>query len=184
MTGWGEDELARLRAAAQRADGAGGLAVLADRPLGPVLQYAGDVLAAALAEGHEAARGPAARCLAELDARDAPGDAELAADLAAALGTPRPAVVELLPVAADLGAVAAALADGEPHVLDLVRGDVLHAGDLADEPTADPADETYDPTRWLLVPPGGDLPDGEDARRGLARRWLAEQGYRPAPRTL
>ncbi|WP_207401278.1 hypothetical protein, partial [Actinomadura roseirufa] len=62
MTGWDEDALARLRAAAYRHDGAAGLAVLAGRPLGPVLQYAGDVLVAALAAGLEAARPPARAC--------------------------------------------------------------------------------------------------------------------------
>ncbi|QXJ21912.1 hypothetical protein AGRA3207_002823 [Actinomadura graeca] len=172
MTGWGEDDLARLRAAAHLRDGSGGLAALGDRPLGPVLQYAGDVLAAALAEGRAAARERAEECLAELDARDAPGDAELAADLAAALGTPRAAALPPLP--ADLGAIAAALEDTEPHVLDLVHGDVLHIGDLADEPAA----EVYDPSRWLPIPPGRDLPEDEEARRGLARHWLADQGYR------
>ncbi|MBE1531294.1 hypothetical protein [Actinomadura algeriensis] len=172
MIGWDEDALARLRAAVARGDGAAGVAVLAGRPSAPVLQYAGDVLVAALAAGVPGADERARACLAELEARGGPGDAELAAELAAALGG-EPGVLEPLPV--DLGAVAAALdadpADG-PWLLDLERGDVL------------PADEVVDDAgRWAPVPPVG-AADGEDARRGAARRWLAEQGRRPAPRVL
>lgn len=166
VTEWDEEALARLRAAAHRGDGDTG--VLRGRPLGPVLQYAGDVLLAALArDGADEA--PARACLDGLKARGLPGDAELAAQLAAALdGRADP----LVPLPVDLGAVAAALDDGG-HVLDLERGDVL------------PDDEELVeiPDRWLPIPPGV-LPEGEDARRGAARQWLAEQGYRPVPRSL
>ena len=178
MIGWDEDALARLRAAAARGDGAAGVAVLAGRPPGPVLQYAGDVLVAALAAGVPGADGRARACLAELAARDGPGDAELAAELATALGG-EPAALEPLPV--DLGAVAAALAadpaDG-PWLLDLERGDVLPADEAGHD-----AECGGDGGRWAPVPPVG-APDGEDARRGAARRWLAERGRRPAPRVL
>ncbi|RSN64243.1 hypothetical protein [Actinomadura sp. WAC 06369] len=179
MIGWDEDALAVLRAAVARGDGAAGAAVLAGRPLAPVLQYAGDVLVAALAEGVPGADERARACLAELGERGGPGDAELAAELAAALGDgPGPG---LAPLPADLGAVAAALgADpaGGPWLLDLERGDVLPAEEAAGD-----AECGGDAGRWAPVPPLG-APEGEDARRGAARRWLAEQGRRPAPRTL
>ncbi|TYB48091.1 hypothetical protein [Actinomadura chibensis] len=178
MTEWDGESLARLRAAAHRGDGRDGLGALRGRPLAPVLQYAGDVLAFALAEHEpEPDAEPLARaCLDALEGRGLPGDPELAADLAAALGR-RPAP-PLVPLPADLGAVAAALDDGG-SLLDLERGDVVPA-DEADDPAADPAEEA---DRWLPIPPLP-LPEGEDARRGAARGWLAAQGYRPAPRTL
>ena len=166
VTEWGEGELARLRAAAHT--GSGDLGVLRGRPLGPVLQYAGDVLLAALAKG-EVEAGLVRECLDGLLERDLPGDVELAAELGAALGTRPAEPLEELPV--DLGAVAAAMDDGD-QVLDLERGDVLPACGAEDIPG-----------RWLPVPPGA-LPRGEDARRGAARAWLAERGYRPVPRSL
>ncbi|MFD0905603.1 hypothetical protein [Actinomadura sediminis] len=178
MIGWDEDALAVLRAAVARGDGAAGAAVLAGRPLAPVLQYAGDALVAALAQDVPGADERARACLAELGARGGPGDAELAAALAAALDGEPPSL-EPLPV--DLGAVAAALdadaADG-PWLLDLERGDVLPAGEAVPG-----AECGGDGGRWAPVPPVG-APGNEDARRGAARRWLAEQGRRPVPRTL
>lgn len=168
VTEWDEEALARLRAAAHRGDG--DTSVLRGRPLDPVLQYAGDVLLAALSR--DGGDGTLARaCLDGLRTRGLPGDAELAAELAAALDGAPPAE-PLGPLPVDLGAVAAALDDGG-HLLDLERGDVLP------EDEASPAD----PWRWLPIPPGA-LTEGEDARRGAARAWLAEQGYRPVPRTL
>lgn len=173
MTGWDEDALAGLRAAVARGDARAGLALLAGRPLGPVLQYAGDVLVAALAESLDGADAAARACREELDARGLPGDAELAAELAAALDG-RPSGLEVLP--ADLGAVAEALeaapADGL-WLLDLDRGDVLAPG----EPSGDDG-------RHLPIPPGAPAGAPEEERRGRARRWLAEQGLRPGPRVL
>ncbi|NVI92148.1 hypothetical protein [Actinomadura sp. BRA 177] len=166
MTEWDEEALARLRAAAHT--GNGDAEVLRGRPLEPVLQYAGDVLLAALDQGR-ADVALARECGDALRERDLPGDAELAAELAAALGT-RPAE-PLVPLPVDLGAVAAAMDDGD-HVLDLARGDVLPSDDVPE-----------DGNGWLPVPPGV-LPQGEDARRGVARRWLAEEGYRAVPRRL
>ncbi|TDE18809.1 hypothetical protein [Actinomadura sp. 6K520] len=157
MGGWDEGALARLRSAVHRGDGAGGLDVLAGRPLRPVLQYAGDVAVAArgLPGGEVLAR----ECAEELRRRGAPGDAELAAEIAGDSG------LAGLPV--DLGAVAAAMDEGF-HVLDVERGDVV------------PMDEGG---AGVPIPPGA-LPEGEDARRGVARRWLAGQGYRAVPRGL
>ncbi|WUI00767.1 hypothetical protein OHR68_02810 [Spirillospora sp. NBC_00431] len=177
MTEWDEESLARLRSAAHRGDWAAGLEALRDRPLEPVLQYAGDVALLALARDRVQSARLADDCRSLLEGRDGPGDAELAAELAALLGHgPR---TELLPLPADLGAVAAAM-DGELHVLDLERGDVLAADEVPHETQAAGMD------RWLPIPPSGlpVRPDDEDARRGAARRWLAEQGYRPVPRTL
>lgn len=161
VTGWGEEALARLRAAAHR--GVGDAEVLRGRPLVSVLQYAGDVLVAALAQGRDV-RSLALACLDALEERGLPGDVELADELADALGVRAPTGLAPLPV--DLGAVAAAMQDGF-QVLDPERGDVL------------PADEAD----GLPVPPGV-LPEGEDARRGAAREWLAGQGFRPVPRSL
>ena len=166
VTEWGGEALARLRAAAHT--GSGDAGVLRGRPLKPVLQYAGDVLLAALAKG-EADPELARECRDDLLERGLPGDAELAAELAAALGARPAEPLEPLPV--DLGAVAAAMDDGG-HVVDLERGDVLPACEAEDVPG-----------RWLPVPPGV-LPPEEDARRGAARAWLAERGYRPVPRSL
>ncbi|MGW2313893.1 Mov34/MPN/PAD-1 family protein, partial [Actinomadura luteofluorescens] len=116
MTEWGEEALARLRAAAHRGFGDAGL--LQGRPLGPVLQYAGDVLVAALEQGRDV-RSLALACLDELNGRALPGDAELADEVAAALGVRAP--TGLVPLPVDLGAVAAAMEmddrDEEPVVI-------------------------------------------------------------------
>lgn len=188
MTGWDEDALAGLRAAVARGDARAGLAALAGRPLGPVLQYAGDVLAAAVAGALDGAEAAARECRAELRARGLPGDAELAAELAAALDG-RPSGLEALP--ADLGAVAEAL-EADPAeglwLLDLERGDVLAPGEpYRDEPCGDgpgAGEPGAGGGRHLPIPPGAPAGATEEERRGRARRWLAGQGLRPAPRAL
>ncbi|TDC76536.1 hypothetical protein [Actinomadura sp. 7K507] len=159
MSGWDGEALARLRAAVHQGDGAAGCDVLRGRPMRPVLQYAGDVLVAALAQGVAGADALARECVQELRRRGAPGDAELADEVAG--------VSRLAGLPVDLGAVAAAMDDGF-HVLDVERGDVI------------PVDEGGE---GLPIPPGV-LPEGEDARRGVARRWLAEQGFRRVRRGL
>lgn len=156
VSDWGEAALARLRAAVARGDGAAGLAALEGRPLEPVLQYAGDVLVAA--RGLPGADALAGACADALRCRGRPGDAELADEIEGRS--------ELSPLPVDLGAVAAAMDDGL-QVLDLERGDVLPAGEV----------------EGLPIPPAA-LPEGEDARRGAARGWLAGQGYRAVPRRL
>ncbi len=159
VTDWGEDALAELRAAAFRGDGGAGVEVLRARPLGPVLQYAGDVLAAAVRQRADDAERLARKCLEELDGRGRPGDAELAAELAAVLGSPRERAA-LTPAPVDLAALGAALEGdpGEAWVVDLRRGDVLPALDLVDEPAFDPEGSEYDPGRWLGFWPGGPHP--------------------------
>ncbi|GAA0215045.1 hypothetical protein GCM10009527_008490 [Actinomadura nitritigenes] len=198
MTGWDEDALAGLRAAVARGDARAGLAALAGRPLGPVLQYAGDVLAAAVAGALGGAEAAARECRAELRARGLPGDAELAAELAAALDG-RPSGLEALPV--DLGAVAEALEAGPAEglwLLDLERGDVLAPDEpcrdeprrdepCRDEPCGDGTgggEPGSDDGRHLPIPPGAPAGGTEEERRGRARHWLAGQGLRPAPRSL
>ncbi|MFF5258513.1 hypothetical protein ACFY4C_06175 [Actinomadura viridis] len=190
MAEWDEDARALLRAAAYRRDGDAGLAVLADRPLGPVLQYAGDVLAVAAAQGLPGAEATARKCVEELDGRGGPGDAELAAELTAALeGTPAP----LAEVPVELGELGTAL-DRDPaegvQVVDLWRGEVGEP-----DPGFAPDDAGHAPARWPAFwpagPPGGDGPadgsvDGawarEERQRGRARAWLAAHGLRPGPR--
>ncbi|MEU6752264.1 hypothetical protein ABZ914_39115, partial [Spirillospora sp. NPDC046719] len=129
----------------------------------------------------------ARECRAELDARGLPGDAELAAELAAALDG-RPSGLEALPV--DLGAVAEAL-EADPAeglwLLDLDRGDVLAPDEpYRDEPYRDEpcGAEPGGGGRHLPIPPGAPAGAPEEERRGRARRWLAGQGLRPAPRAL
>ncbi|WP_157610266.1 hypothetical protein [Spirillospora albida] len=166
MSDWDEGALGRLRAAAHRGDGRGGVAVLAGRPLLPVLQYAGDVLVAALAQDVPDAEKLVRQCLAELHRRGSSGDRELADEVAGALDG---AGTRLEPLPVDLGAVAAALEDGT-QFLDLVRGDVV--------------DEIHDEFgRWLTIP-REDIGDGEEERRGAARHWLASRGFRAVPRSL
>ncbi|TMR00315.1 hypothetical protein ETD83_17125 [Actinomadura soli] len=177
MIEWDVEAMARLRSAVNRGDWAAGLELLQGRPLEPVLQYAGDVALMVVARGQAQGACLANDCRALLADRGWPGDAELAAELAAPRGPGSGPYRTLLPLPVDLGAVAAAMDDGL-HVLDLERGDVLALDELSrDEPQA------RDGARWLPIPPGI-LPEGEDARRGAARRWLAEQGYRPIERTL
>lgn len=158
---WGEEALARLRAAVARGDGDAGLEVLRGRPLGPVLQYAGDVALEVMSRGLIEGVRLAGECRAELAERGLPGDAELAAQLEDPVGS------VLFPLPVDLGAVAAAMDEGF-HVLDVERGDVLPVEELPE---------------GLPIAPDV-LPEGEEARRGWARRWLAEQGFRPVPRGL
>ncbi|MGI5164835.1 hypothetical protein ACQEU3_10820 [Spirillospora sp. CA-253888] len=159
MTDWGEDALIQLRAAAYRGDGRAGAGVLGAQPLGPVLQYAGDVLVAALRQRVPEAERLARKCLEELDGRGRPGDAELAAELTAALGAPRDRGA-LTEVPADLGALGTALEGdpGEIWVLDLRRGDLLTPDDLEDEPAFDAHAPEYDAQRWLVFGPTGPHP--------------------------
>ena len=176
---WDEDARAELRAAAHRRDARRGLAVLGGRPIGPVLQYAGDVVLAALEEALPGADRLARACAEGLTARGGPGDAELAAELRAALaGTATP--LEDAPV--DLGVLGARL-DADPsegvHVVD------LRTGDIDTDPP--PFDTAGGPGRVLtFVPEGprgtGGGPADEEAQRGRARAWLAAHGYRPGPR--
>lgn len=166
VSDWDEEALRWLRAAVHRGDGRAGVALLAGRALRPVLQYAGDVLATALGQNVRDAEKLARACVADLRARDRPGDRELAADLGRALGGGE---TGLVPLPVDLAAVALALEDGH-QFLDLVRGDVV--------------DEIHDEFgRWLTIP-CEDIGADEEERRGHARAWLAHQGFRPVPRSL
>ncbi|MBW8484009.1 hypothetical protein [Actinomadura parmotrematis] len=180
MSQWDSGALSRLRAAAYHRDGAAAVALLRDRPLGPVLQYAGDVLVAAVEAGTEGAAGLARKALVELDGRGEPGDVELAAEVAAALGCPRR---DALPgLAVDLTALAVALGQeigSAPWILDLERGDLLEP----DEPLEDGGLGDVR-ERYVAVPALGPEPGGEEAARGRARRWLAGLGLRAVSRSL
>ncbi|MBO2448279.1 hypothetical protein J4573_14335 [Actinomadura barringtoniae] len=185
VIGWDEEALATLRGAANRGLGATGVALLQVRPLGPVLQYAGDVLAVAVEAGVPEAGRLAEDCLRELAERGQPGDKELATELAVALGR-RSTGLRRAPV--PLGDLAGALdgrAGSGPHVLDLLRGEVLSIDELDGAPAFDARSQEYDPHRWLVfTPEPRGVPYSEEASRGRARAWLAARGYRSAPHEL
>ncbi|MFC4910312.1 hypothetical protein [Actinomadura gamaensis] len=129
MASWDADALSELRAAVFRGDGAAALGVLRNRPLAPVLQFAGDALARALAEGERDAEPLARKCREALESRAAPGDAVLARKLARALGDAPHDGTEIVPV--DLGALAYAMEEGDPlTILDLRTGDLLTEDEL------------------------------------------------------
>ncbi|MEW2358045.1 hypothetical protein [Spirillospora sp. NPDC029432] len=185
MAEWDEDALALLRAAAYRRDPAAGLPLLADRPLGPVLQYAGDVLVAALERDGPGAAGAvrlARECAAELTGRGLAGDAELAAELAGALAGEPPELADAPVELSMLGL----LMDADPaegaQVVDLRTGDIGPDIAVGDEPR-----------RWLMFWPqgpagsaeaSGSAEFAEEERRGRARQWLAAHGFRSRPHFL
>jgi hypothetical protein len=174
---WDEDARTRLRIAANRRNGRQGLDALTDRPLAPVLQLAGDVLLSALGQNEPGAERLARQCAEELKKRGHDGDAELAAELLAALDGTQTGLAE---VPVDLGTLGSRLA-ADPsegvQVLDLRTGDIDEPGQEFDAES-----EEYDPDRWLTFMPGGGEPSDEDGQRGRARQWLAAHGYRPGPR--
>lgn len=176
---WDEESIMRLRSAAHRRDGLAGLMELRGRPYAPVLQYAGEVLIAALAAGLDEARAMAGKCLTELAARDWPGDAELAHELGRAVEPGRhrdrhdpaglPAALgggtglELAEAPIDLGILGARLggdaADG-PHLVDLITGAIFAAGawtgpgsGTAGHRGAHDPRTGQDPRRWLELWP-------------------------------
>lgn len=115
-------------------------------------QLVGDGLLLALAQQVAGARDLAARCVAELRARDWEGDEELAAALAAGLGTGPAPLLRPLPV--DLEQLADVL-EGDPLTsggrIDLHTGQVWPQTlfDYAEETEED--DELDDDERWLAV---------------------------------
>jgi hypothetical protein len=185
VTDWDEGALEALRGAANRGLGAAGVALLQVRPLGPVLQYAGDVLTVAVEAGVPGAGRLAEDCLGELAGRGQLGDEELAAELGAALGL-RSLDLRRVPVRlSDLASALDGRVGGPPLVLDLRRGDVLTPGELDGDPAFDAHAQEYDAERWLVfAPEPSGVPYSEEASRGRARAWLAARGYRPAPRDL
>ncbi|RAY15663.1 hypothetical protein DPM19_07700 [Actinomadura craniellae] len=161
MQDWDRESMTALRGALYRRDGAAALALFAERPLRPTLQYAGDALTLALTQDTAGARDRAAECVTELAARDWPGDAELAHRLTTILGGAEDTLTE---VPVDLGELGAFL-DGAPgpdvYVLDLHKGEVLPVGELNGEytdeidPAFDEESPQYEPTRWLEFWPLG-----------------------------
>ncbi|MFG2002218.1 hypothetical protein ACGFNU_24000 [Spirillospora sp. NPDC048911] len=193
MTDWDEGALGGLRAAASLGSGAAGAELVRTRPLEPVLQYAGDVLVAAVGQSVPGAQPLAEKCVQALNARGEAGDRELADELAQALGGADDGFAR---VPVDLGELAGALhgrlGDG-PFVIDLARGDVLPLSEAPDEASGELGPDD-DRERWLtLVPeaagPAADEPPDdpfvrEERERGKARLWLAAYGLRPSPRGL
>jgi hypothetical protein len=86
-TNWDREAVAELRGAVHRGDGPAVVGALRERGLEEVLQMAGDGLLVTLSGRVSEAREPAARCAALLRERSNPGDAELADELEAALGS-------------------------------------------------------------------------------------------------
>ncbi|MFI0447022.1 hypothetical protein [Actinomadura sp. 6N118] len=212
MTDWDEGALGALRGAASLGRGAAGVELLQVRPLEPVLQYAGDVLVAALGQAVPGASPLAEKCLQALNARGEAGDRELAMELVHALGGGAGDVLGRVPV--DLGELAGALhgrlGDG-PFVIDLARGDILPIDEAPAEAVDGECGEPspgQDHERWLMVSPEAAAPAApevprspdapavpadespgadfvrEERERGRARLWLAAYGLSPAPRHL
>ena len=208
VPGWDPDAIDRLRIAVDRGDGAAVLGELADRPLSPVLQLAGEGLLTALEQG-VGGEAEAATCVAALRSRGWVGDDVLADDLEAALGRgDAPRVLEPVPV--DLADLATSLdqseAWAEPSRLDLPGGETLVVQPRGShdaywdmkEFTTTVTDRSL---RQLLdVALGGRgafrrfrevlaaYPEererwnvfSHERTRGRARAWLAERGYRTA----
>ncbi len=147
MTGtWSEESLRRLRAARHAGDGAALVALLSGLPFAEVLQQVGDAVGDAVTARVPGAADLAERCIAALGERDWEGDAELARQLAAALG--RGPVPPLRPLPVDLEELSGLL-EGDPVLgggrIDLTTGDCWPQLVDSDEQTED--DE--DPDRWL-----------------------------------
>lgn len=147
------DTMRELRVLVATRDGAGLVARLGSDLAVDSLQLAGDGLLAALADRTEGAPEVAREVAARLRERAWDGDAELAAQLGAALGTGPAPMLRPLPV--DLEELAMVL-EGDPIQgggrIDLTTGEVwpqtiFDDGDGIEEGTED--DE--DPDRWLDV---------------------------------
>lgn len=153
-----------LRGAICRGDGRAALGAI-ERALDlDALQYVGDGLLMALAQGIPDVTTRAEECVAALRRRDLDGDEDLTLELEAALGLVQPRALRDIPV--DLDELSLAL-EGDPLLtggrLDLRTGDVhqigpLYEGDFDDE-FGKPDDEQ---DGWL-----GDLDDGQEERRWL-----------------
>lgn len=93
---WDRQAFGALRGAVYRRDAQAAIQAIAGKPLEPVLQLAGDAILVALAADVPDATALAERCLELLRERDAEGDEELAAQLAAKTeGAPAPLLREL-----------------------------------------------------------------------------------------
>ncbi|MEU6974048.1 UPF0158 family protein [Kitasatospora aureofaciens] len=149
MTGtWNEESLRRLRMARHAADGTALVALLSGQPLAEVVQQVGDAVGGAVTARVPGAADLAERCIAALGKRDWEGDAELARQLAVALG--RGPVPPLRPLPVDLEELSGLL-EGDPVFgggrIDLATGDCWPQLVDSDER----AEDDEDPERWLPV---------------------------------
>lgn len=228
------DPRRELRGAVYRADGTAIVAVLERFPAGGWLQVGGDGLLIALEQEAPGAQETARGWVEDLRERDWVGDAELADQLAAGLGTGEPPTLRPLPI--DLDQLSDVL-EGDPRFgggrIDLRTGEVWPQFALDDGLEMDEDDEEEDDDeRWLEVFCEGSRdgyrdmvlfvdtiadPDRRDRleialegrgafrrfrdvlarwpaeftrwhdfsderRRGRARAWLADAGYRAVAR--
>ncbi len=167
-----------LRGAVYTADGRAAMAAIERRPDLDTLQYVGDGLRLALAQGVTGAAPRARQHIAALRNRDLDGDEDLAIELEAMLGLAQAPALRDLPI--DLDDLSLAL-EGDPLLtggrVDLHTGEVqqigpLYESDFFDEP-GEPDDEETD---WV---------DGlEDGRAD--DRWLRfdSLGSRPGFRDM
>lgn len=148
-----------LRGAIYRGDGRAALGAIEGALELDALQYVGDGLLMAFAQGVPDATTRAAECVTALRRRDLDGDEDLTLELEAALGLVQPRALRNLPV--DLDELSLAL-EGDPLLtggrLDLRTGEVHQIGPLYE---SDYDDEEED-DGWL-----GDLDDGREERRWL-----------------
>jgi hypothetical protein len=153
-----------LRGAIYRGDGRAALGAI-ERALDlDALQYVGDGLVMALAQGVPDVTARAAECATALRRRDLDGDEDLAVEFEAALGLVQPRALRDIPV--DLDELSLAL-EGDSLLtggrLNLRTGEVQQIGPLYkrdyDDEFGEP-DEEED--GWL-----GDLDDGQEERRWL-----------------
>lgn len=132
-----------LRGALYRGDGHAAMAAIERRPDLDTLQYVGDGLLLALAQGITGATERARGHIAALRDRDLGGDDDLALELEAMLGLATAPVLRDLPI--DLDELSLAL-EGDPLLtggrIDLRTGDVQQIGPLYESDVFDEIDET------------------------------------------
>ena len=163
-----------LRGAVYTADGRAAMTAIEGRPDLDALQYVGDGLRLAFAQGVTGAAGRARQHIVALRNRDLDGDEDLAVELEAMLGhVPAPALRDL-PI--DLDDLSLAL-EGDPLLtggrLDLRSGDVQQIGPLyesdffdqigePDDDEADGAEADEADDRWLRFDSLGSRPGFRD----------------------
>jgi len=167
-----------LRGAVYAADGHAAMAAIERRPDLHTLQYVGDGLRLALAQGVTGAARRAGQHIAALRNRDLDGDEDLAIELEAALGLAQSRALQDLPI--DLDELCLAL-EGDPLMtggrVDLRTGEVHHIGPLYESDyfneIGEPDDEEADMAKDLEVA------DADD-------RWLRfdSLGSRPGFRDM
>jgi len=172
-----------LRGAVNTGDGRAAMAAIERRPDLETLQYAGDGLRLALAQGVAGAALRAAGHIAALRDRDLDGDEDLALELEVMLGLAQAPALRGLPI--DLDELSLAL-EGDPLLtggrLDLRTGDVEQIGPLYESDYFDEFGESTDrevgeaDDRWLRFHSLGSRPgfrDMEEFRETVADERLA-----------